>query len=144
MVSDLFLNTCHALKNGLLLLTNGLIVTCFKLCTLLGSLDSLDLMMKVFNAEFSEEFMALAVLIKQCPIKVTENKTKSPKSNVHDWPQLVSDTTKLQCAWSYWNATIWHPPAVCTICSRRFSEGKHESFQIADTCTKLPFALEEL
>ena len=76
--------------------------------------------------------------------KVSEIKTKNSKSDVHDWPQVVSDTTKLQCAQSYHNATIWHPPAVCTVCSGGFSEGKHESFQIADTCTKLLFALEEL
>ena len=72
-----------------------------------GSLDSLDLMMKVFNAEFSEEFMSLAVLIKQHPGKVTESKTKGAKTDVCDWPQLVSNTTKIQCVCSYWNATMW-------------------------------------
>src|SRR5260370_26034371 len=100
--------------------------------------------MKVFNAEFLGEFMSLAFLIKQHPLKVSKIKTKNSKSDVCDWPQVVSVTIKLQCAWSYCNATIWHPPAVCAICSGRFSEGKHESFQIADTCTKLPFELEEL
>ena len=137
-----FLNTCRALRKGRLLSTNLIVATRFKFCTSPGSLDSLDLMMKVFDDEFSEEFMCLAVPLDRRPTNVVQR----AKSDVSDWSQLVPDTMKLQCAQSYRQATTWQPPAICAVCSRRCSagDGKHKTVRVVDTCTKLPLALEDL
>ena len=80
-------------------------------------------MMKVFNAEFSDEFMSLAVPLEQRPANVTQ----AAKSVISDWPQLVPHTTKLDCAWSYRQATMWEPPPICAVCSRAASDGKHKT-----------------
>ena len=126
-----FLNTCHALWKGCLLSTNLIVVTRFKFCTSPGSLDSLDLMMKVFDDEFSEEFMCLAVPLDRRPANVVQ----CAKTDVSDWPQLVPETTKLRCAQSYRQATIWQPPAICAVCSRRCSasDGKHGALTASRT-----------
>ena len=89
----------------------------------------------------SEEFMCLAVPLDRHPTNVVQRAT----SDVSDWPQLVPETTKLQCAQSYRQATIWQPP-ICAVCSRRCStsDGKHKTVRVADTCTKLPLELEDL
>lgn len=61
-----FINTCHALKKALLLSTNLLIATCFNLCMSSGTLDSLNSMIKVFNAKFYVTYCAFWSMCIMC------------------------------------------------------------------------------
>ena len=117
-----------------------------------GSLSDEHLMMKVFNEEFSADFMiAVLPLHVQCikqPIQLSL-KPSSPlsphvKSQPRAWPKFITEETKKHCVKSYWDATVWTPPSVCAVCAQERSEARMKTCTIQDDCTHLPLSLEDL
>src|SRR5260370_34740932 len=111
---QVFHNMCFGLENGTLSFTKNIIVKCFLICTSPGSLSDIGMMMKVFDDEFTAEFM-IAVLpldvhpakqIRHISHKSHSRQTSELTTQAKTWPELVTEKKKKQCAKSYRAATV--------------------------------------